>query len=402
MRRFAVVLSVGVTCVLSGLLCAAEPPGSSDVDVYRDAYYLFDPYAASGEKSEACNRLAERGQAGRGAIVALMRQTRYDQPGVREAAERALSRVLTAGEWDALHGGAALSGAGLDRFSDDFLDGVLGWEAAPALELLLASENEDLRRVAIRGIARLPWRDEALSRASPFVRARLADLLEKTVRTRAIDDASRKSVTLAIDRLGRAEGLAAREPVRPAWVPKTYGQPVAMRRFGRGAAAGAAPAMFEPVVAPRTAAMAVIRVVPWYAPGSMAVISQLWRERDARVRADVANALGTPEARAMATMADVLADLRAPDPMTRSAAARRLESLDVAPPELTEALIRAVDARDLASREGLLIGIERAYFESADAITILRTLAASEGDPARRAYARAALREVRNGAKERP
>jgi hypothetical protein len=175
-----------------------------------------------------------------------------------------------------------------------------------------------------------------------------------------------------------------------------------MRRFGRGAAAGAAPAMFEPVVAPRTAAMAVIRVVPWYAPGSMAVISQLWRERDARVRADVANALGTPEARAMATMADVLADLRAPDPMTRSAAARRLESLDVAPPELTEALIRAVDARDLASREGLLIGIERAYFESADAITILRTLAASEGDPARRAYARAALREVRNGAKERP
>jgi hypothetical protein len=121
----------------------------------------------------------------------------------------------------------------------------------------------------------------------------------------------------------------------------------------------------------------------------------LLRHRDSAIRATAAELLNTPEDLAIARTGDALADVHSESPTLRATAARQLHALNVLPPRLTNALIKAVDNRDLAAREGLLRALEDAYFNKTDAIASLKALA-NDTDPAQKAYARAALRQIAN------
>jgi hypothetical protein len=114
------------------------------------------------------------------------------------------------------------------------------------------------------------------------------------------------------------------------------------------------------------------------------------------LRHAAADALNTPRAHDLARLPDLLNDLRAHSPSTRQLAARQIQGLNLFEPAVTAALVRATDAGDLATREGLRLALEGAFLDNRPARDVLTELAsAAPADaPYARAYARAALRTI--------
>ncbi|HSI32246.1 MAG TPA: hypothetical protein VK986_01545, partial [Tepidisphaeraceae bacterium] len=102
---------------------------------------------------------------------------------------------------------------------------------------------------------------------------------------------------------------------------------------------------------------------------------------------------GTDDARRAAAGPGVLRDLRATDPAVRSKAAHLAHRLKLAQPAVTAALVKAVDAGDMAAREGLVLALERAAAGGGSAADVL-AVADEEKDGTKRAYLRAARRAV--------
>lgn len=85
--------------------------------------------------------------------------------------------------------------------------------------------------------------------------------------------------------------------------------------------------------------------------------------------------------------------LKDPLPANRQEAARRLYKEGVLEKAVSEALLKAVMAGDFAAREGLVMGIERAWKLEISVESTLRTIAAEE-DSTRRALANSGLRAI--------
>jgi hypothetical protein len=90
----------------------------------------------------------------------------------------------------------------------------------------------------------------------------------------------------------------------------------------------------------------------------------------------------------------LLKEPRNADVTRRMIAARRLDDLGVEPKEITAALLRAVDRRDMPAREGLINALESAHIKRRKTLEMLDQTAAQQDDLTLRAYARAALREI--------
>jgi hypothetical protein len=129
--------------------------------------------------------------------------------------------------------------------------------------------------------------------------------------------------------------------------------------------------------------------------GARAAATDLLTDASGEVRLAAAALLGDERSLALAALPQWLAELRGADPERRALAARRLDGAAVAAPELTGALVRAVDRRDMAARQGLIAAVEQSVASGRPFREVLdATAAARDGDPAARAYARAALREL--------
>ena len=117
------------------------------------------------------------------------------------------------------------------------------------------------------------------------------------------------------------------------------------------------------------------------------------RSADAAERDLAAAGIGTDDARRVARIPSLIAELRGHSPERRARAARELQSIDAAAPAVSRALLKAVDAGDFAVREGLVIALQAAWERDVPAEQVLAG-ADAEPDAARRAYLRAARRAV--------
>jgi len=125
-------------------------------------------------------------------------------------------------------------------------------------------------------------------------------------------------------------------------------------------------------------------------------LNLLLRNPDNEIRHGAANLLNTPQAIARARVPDLLSDLRSNELITRQRAARQLDELNIEPKEITSALIRAVEAGNFAAREGLLAALDTANSTGKNPLDLLNQVAkADDANDTPRAYARAALREVK-------
>jgi hypothetical protein len=94
---------------------------------------------------------------------------------------------------------------------------------------------------------------------------------------------------------------------------------------------------------------------------------------------------------ATANAVELLEQLRSKDPATRLQAARAMKQEHVLPQRVEAALLKAVEDRDFAAREGLVMAIEEAWKSHVEVATALKQL---EKEPKQRAYARAAERAL--------
>lgn len=90
----------------------------------------------------------------------------------------------------------------------------------------------------------------------------------------------------------------------------------------------------------------------------------------------------------------IVSSLSSQEPRLRQIAARQLHETKLVTAEIGDALVKAVDGRDFAVREGLIIGIVRGLRYQRDVIDELNDAAQREQDAARRAYVKAALRAL--------
>jgi len=143
------------------------------------------------------------------------------------------------------------------------------------------------------------------------------------------------------------------------------------------------------------ATLSVLKVAGADGPEVRRKLSALVRSRNEAVRLSAAEALGDDRSRAISLAPDVLRDLRSEDAGTRVRAAQRVRHLKLDEPAVAAALVRVVESGDFAAREGLVLGLERAYEFDSRTVDVLRGLADSSQDGRIRAYVRAALREIR-------
>ena len=144
----------------------------------------------------------------------------------------------------------------------------------------------------------------------------------------------------------------------------------------------------------RLAACRALQVTSLAGPDIRPALEPLLDDPDDNVRYAAAAALDRKDILARAAIPDLLAGLRDDSPTRRILAARQLDELAVEPKELTTALIRAVDDRNMPARQGLILALDRAYTSRQNALDVLKMLAASDADQTTRLYARAALREL--------
>lgn len=123
-------------------------------------------------------------------------------------------------------------------------------------------------------------------------------------------------------------------------------------------------------------------------------LTSLLNDRSDDVLYAAAELLGRKDLLARAVIPGLLADLRSDSPDRRSVAARQLDESGLEPQVITKALIRAVDRRDMPSRQGLINALQAGYAARADAMDMLKQAAEDHAPSFDRSFARAALREL--------
>jgi hypothetical protein len=141
------------------------------------------------------------------------------------------------------------------------------------------------------------------------------------------------------------------------------------------------------------AALQTVKAIGVEGDEIQAALARLLNDPNDHMRYSAAELLGRKDILAQAALPGLLVDLKDASPNTRAIAARQLDELKVAPPQITSALVRAVDRRDLVVRQGLVNALESAYVSRGNALDALKATAGGS-DPALGPYARAALREV--------
>jgi hypothetical protein len=128
-------------------------------------------------------------------------------------------------------------------------------------------------------------------------------------------------------------------------------------------------------------------------------LAALVRHEAESIRLAAAELLGQDDLLATARLPGLVADLRSDSPTRRQLAARQLESLKAEDPRVTAALVRAVENRDMVAREGLILGIERAWKEQKKTMDILSIIAKDKTPGGDGVRARKALAEIEKGEK---
>jgi hypothetical protein len=158
------------------------------------------------------------------------------------------------------------------------------------------------------------------------------------------------------------------------------------------------PHLREAVPARRLAALRILKstglVGPNIRPEIRPLIESLLDDPRDAIRYTAADVLGRTDILARAAIPELLVELSHDDPARRASAARRLDALAVEPKEITAALVRATQDRNMPVRQGVILAIQQAYQSRQNSLQVLRQLAADDHDPTTRAYARAALREI--------
>jgi hypothetical protein len=90
----------------------------------------------------------------------------------------------------------------------------------------------------------------------------------------------------------------------------------------------------------------------------------------------------------------LLTDLRSDAPERRMQGAAYLANEQLVSKSVAAALVKAVRAGDFIVRQGLVMGIERAWADGAEVELSLRTIQEDDPDPTHRAYAGAARRAI--------
>jgi hypothetical protein len=185
------------------------------------ATVLFSPYAGSNEKISAIRELIQLAPKatslqGRRAIAALVRQTHYDMPPVREFSRQALVEIFggkRADEFIAayLHQGSALdlreNGQGWKEFADDFSAATKGWNSTTDFAEALAGYDGQARRNAMKILAqRAAENPDHLKSLNESLKLRLLEHLERFDR---IEPAARRHTLVLVERLGLGNQFAA-------------------------------------------------------------------------------------------------------------------------------------------------------------------------------------------------
>jgi hypothetical protein len=144
----------------------------------------------------------------------------------------------------------------------------------------------------------------------------------------------------------------------------------------------------------RLAACGVLKVTGLAGDGVGPAAEALLTDPDDDVCIAAAELLGRSDILTWMRIPPLLKELRNADVTRRMIAARRLDDLGVEPKEITAALLRAVDRRDMPAREGLINALESAHIKRRKTLEMLDQTAAQQDDLTLRAYARAALREI--------
>jgi hypothetical protein len=143
----------------------------------------------------------------------------------------------------------------------------------------------------------------------------------------------------------------------------------------------------------RAAALKTLSFTGLHGPEIRPALEPLLEDPDEALRLAAATLLDRKDVLARMRVPELLRDLRSDVIDRRMIAARRLDDLGVEPKEITGALLRAVDRRDMPAREGLIAALEAAHASHKPTLEVLQRTA-DASDPAPRAYARAALREI--------
>jgi hypothetical protein len=143
----------------------------------------------------------------------------------------------------------------------------------------------------------------------------------------------------------------------------------------------------------RQAALNVLKVTGLQGDEIGAALDPLLEDHNDDVRIAAATLLDRKDVLARMRVPAILRDLRSDTIDRRMIAARQLDDLGIEPKEITAALRRAVDRRDMPAREGLIAALEAAHTSHQKTLDILQRTA-DKADAAPRAYARAALREI--------
>ena len=144
----------------------------------------------------------------------------------------------------------------------------------------------------------------------------------------------------------------------------------------------------------RVAACAVLKVTGPTGDGVHRALETLLTDTDDAVCFTAAELLGRNDIMLRMQVPQLLKELRNDQLIRRMVAARRLDELGVEPKEITTALRRAVDGRDMLVREGLIAALESAYAKRKTTLEMLDQAATQQSDATSGAYARAALREI--------
>jgi hypothetical protein len=94
------------------------------------------------------------------------------------------------------------------------------------------------------------------------------------------------------------------------------------------------------------------------------------------------------------TRDSLLGNLRSPYPERRIEAATYMSENQILPSSVAAALMKAVQSGDFVARQGLVLGIERAWADGGEVEAVLKIIQDDDPDPTNRAYASAARRAI--------
>src|SRR3954468_22536464 len=113
------------------------------------AEVLLDPHAGSADKYDAVKKLSEAGPAAIDAAAALARQSKYDQPHIRELALQTLVRLVGEKEAERLRNQVDQDDRRVgDDVAQRWLDSAKTWDQLPRAALFFHNARPEFQRAA--------------------------------------------------------------------------------------------------------------------------------------------------------------------------------------------------------------------------------------------------------------